>query len=97
MDLPAKPYLAGEEGVSMSLAGVQSKLSVHLLDDGQLAIPIDGAPSGHVLKPDGRERIHGSVQNEAFCLTLARRVGATRCLGHNGVRGRAELLAGGAP
>ena len=74
-DLPAKPFLAGEKGVSMSLAGVQSKLSVRLLEDGQLAIPIDGAPSGHVLKPDSRERLHGSVQNEAFCLTLARRVG----------------------
>lgn len=74
-ELPAKPFLAGDEGVSMSLAGVQSKLSVRLLDNGRLGIPVEGAPSSHILKPDSRERLWGSVHNEAFCLTLARRVG----------------------
>ncbi|MDE0520336.1 MAG: type II toxin-antitoxin system HipA family toxin [Boseongicola sp.] len=74
-ELPAKPFLVGEEGVSMSLAGVQSKLSVRLLDDGRIGIPVDGTPSSHILKPDSPDRFWGSVQNEAFCLTLARRVG----------------------
>ena len=45
-ELPAKPFLVGEEGVSMSLAGVQAKLSVRVLDDGRIGIPIDGARSG---------------------------------------------------
>lgn len=54
--LPAKPFLVGEEGVSMSLAGVQSKLSVRLLDDGQIGIPVDGTPSSHILKPDSLRR-----------------------------------------
>ena len=74
-ELPAKPFLVGEEGVSMSLAGVQSKLPVRLLDDGQVGIPVDGTPSSHILKPDSPDRLWGSVQNEAFCLTLAHRVG----------------------
>ncbi len=74
-ELPAKPFLAGEDGVSMSLAGVQSKLSVRLLDDGRIGIPVDGAPSSHILKPDSPGRLWGSVHNEAFCLTLAHRVG----------------------
>lgn len=74
-ELPHKPFLVGEEGVSMSLAGVQSKLSVRLLADGGLGIPLDGAPSSHILKPDSPGRLWGSVQNEAFCLRLAQRAG----------------------
>ncbi len=71
-ELPRKPFLAGEDGVSMSLAGVQTKLAVARDTDGQLYIPLDGAPSTHILKPDS-DRLIGSVQNEAFCLSLARR------------------------
>lgn len=74
-ELPAKPFLAGKEGVSMSLAGVQTKLSVRQLDDGRFGIPINGTPSSHIVKPDSPGRLWGSVQNEAFCMTLADRVG----------------------
>jgi len=73
-ELPRKPFLAGEEGVSMSLAGVQTKLAVARDADGRLYIPLDGAPSTHILKPDS-DRLLGSVQNEAYCLSLARRCG----------------------
>ncbi len=72
--LPNKPFLVGDEGVSMSLAGVQSKLAVAVTNTGRICIPTDGSPSTHILKPDG-ERLWGGVQNEAFCLTLARRIG----------------------
>ena len=71
-ELPRKPFLAGDDGVSMSLAGVQTKLAVALDTSGRLCIPLDGAPSTHILKPDS-ERLGGSVQNEAYCLALARR------------------------
>ncbi len=74
-ELPAKPFLAGEEGVSMSLAGVQTKLGVAIDDQGRICIPIDGAPSTYILKPDSTDRLFGSVQNEALCLTLARACG----------------------
>lgn len=73
-ELPAKPFLAGDEGVSMSLAGVQSKLAVRVFEDGRLGIPINGAASSHILKPDST-RLAGGVQNEAFCLTLAKLCG----------------------
>jgi serine/threonine-protein kinase HipA len=73
-ELPRKPFLAGEEGVSMSLAGVQTKLAVSRDSDGSLYVPLDGAPSTHILKPDS-DRLPGSVQNEAYCLTLAKRCG----------------------
>ena len=72
-ELPSKPFLAGEEGVSMSLAGVQTKLAVAVDQTGCICIPMDGSPSTHILKPDA-PRLLGSVQNEAFCLTLARRM-----------------------
>jgi serine/threonine-protein kinase HipA len=72
-DLPNKPFLVGEEGVSMSLAGAQSKLAVAVDEGGRICIPMNGSPSTHILKPDS-PRLPGGVQNEAFCLTLARRM-----------------------
>lgn len=72
-DLPNKPFLVGEEGVSMSLAGAQTKLAVAVDDEGRVCIPMNGSPSTHILKPDA-PRLWGGVQNEAFCLTLARRM-----------------------
>jgi len=73
-ELPKKPFLAGDEGVSMSLAGVQNKLGVAINAKNKICIPTDGAPSTHILKPDS-EQLFGGVQNEALCLTLARRCG----------------------
>jgi len=72
-ELPQKPFLVGEHGVSMSLAGVQDKLPVAMAD-GKLAIPINGTPSTHIIKPDS-PRLPGNVHNEAFCLKLAQLVG----------------------
>lgn len=72
-ELPSKPFLVGEDGVSMSLAGAQEKLPVALVD-GSIAIPVNGASSTHILKPDN-PRLAGSVQNEALCMVLARRCG----------------------
>ena len=44
-ELPKKPFLVGDDGVSMSLAGVQLKIGMHLGDDGEISIPVEGAPS----------------------------------------------------
>ncbi len=57
----------------MSLASAQDKLPVALID-GQLCIPINGAASTHILKPDN-PRLPGSIENEALCMNLARRCG----------------------
>ena len=73
-ELPSKPFLVGEDGVSMSLAGVQTKLGVAIDDKGRICVPINGAPSTWILKPDS-ERLYGGVQNEALCLALAKRLG----------------------
>jgi serine/threonine-protein kinase HipA len=71
--LPHKPFLAGDEGISMSLAGAQTKLAVAVDETGRISIPMNGSPSTHILKPDV-PRLCGCIYNEAFCLTLARRI-----------------------
>lgn len=71
--LPRVPMLAGEGGARLSLAGAQSKLPV-VLFGGQIAVPLPGQPSTHLIKPEP-DRFPGLAANEAFCLALARAVG----------------------
>jgi serine/threonine-protein kinase HipA len=68
-ELPRRPLLAGEKGIRLSLAGVQDKLAV-CIQDGTISLPLGGAPSTHVLKPNA-ERFEGVVFDEAFCMELA--------------------------
>ena len=68
--LPRRPLLAGEDGIRLSLAGAQHKLPVTYLD-GQYYLPANGSPSTHIIKPP-IDDLEGSVENEAFCMILAR-------------------------
>lgn len=90
-ELPARPFLVGEDGVSMSLAGAQEKLPVALAEGGQIAIPINGAASTHILKPDN-PRLAGSVQNEALCMVLARHCGLSVAPVTTGLAGARSYL-----
>src|ERR1700704_2815456 len=72
-ELPNKPFPVGDEGVSMSLAGAQTKLAVAVDSEGRVCIPMNGSPSTHILKPDA-PRLRGGFKKEAFCLPLARRM-----------------------
>ncbi|OWV78090.1 phosphatidylinositol kinase [Rhizobium sp. R635] len=90
-ELPAKPFLVGERGVSMSLAGVQEKLPVFVDEGGAISIPVDGTPSTHIIKPDTR-RLAGSVENEAFCLALARACGLDAAEATIGIAGKRRYL-----
>ncbi|MEA3362686.1 MAG: type II toxin-antitoxin system HipA family toxin [Thermodesulfobacteriota bacterium] len=72
-ELPQKPFLAGEVGFRLSLAGVQNKLPV-LFSQGQFALPQGGAPSNCIIKPP-IETLDGTVENEAFCMILAAAIG----------------------
>ena len=69
-DMPQRPMLAGQQGLRLSLAGAQDKLPVVATDDGRIGLPLNGAPSTHILKP-AITGVDGSVFNEAFCMTLA--------------------------
>lgn len=72
-ELPKRPLLAGEKGVRLSLAGAQDKIAVRI-DGDQVSLPLDGAPSTHILKP-AIERFEGVVFNEALSMKLAAAVG----------------------
>lgn len=89
-ELPVRPFLADEVGVTMSLAGAQDKLPV-AMPGGKLAIPLNGAASTHILKPDN-PRLHGSVQNEALCMVLSRRIGLRTAPVTTGVAGARSYL-----
>ena len=71
--LPHRPLLAGEAHVRLSLAGAQDKLAVHVAE-AQISLPLDGAPSTHILKP-AISRFEGIVVNELLCMKLAKAIG----------------------
>lgn len=73
-ELPRHPLLAGEDGIRLSLAGAQDKLAVGIIEKEVISIPLNNAPSTHILKP-ANPRFKGLVENEAFCLELANLVG----------------------
>ncbi len=86
--LPGCPLLAGEEGVTMSLAGAQAKLPVAIFDQ-KIALPLRGAASTHILKPSS-ERLYATVENELLCMRLAAKIGLQ-------VAPTAVGVAGGSP
>lgn len=68
-----RPMIVGEDGLRLSLAGAQDKLPIAVIDD-QIALPRNGAPSTHILKPINRDFL-SLIENECFCLNLARTIG----------------------
>ncbi len=72
-ELPKKPLLAGETGIRLSLAGAQNKLAL-TVTDGRYLMPLNGAPSTHILKPQSPHFDH-LVENECLCMQLAAKVG----------------------
>ncbi len=72
-ELPMSPFLSTEKGVSISLAGAQSKLPLYY-DGNQLFLPKFGAPSNCILKPT-IPGVEHSVENELYCMKLAQAIG----------------------
>jgi len=60
--------------VRISLAGVQEKLLLTRMPDGNWGRPVDGTPSTHILKPEIAAYPH-TVENEAFCMRVAANLG----------------------
>ena len=73
-ELPRRPLAADpEEGTRLSLAGAQPKLPV-IREGEDVALPINAAAATtHIIKPEP-SRFPGLVDNEAFCMELARAV-----------------------
>jgi serine/threonine-protein kinase HipA len=64
--------IPGDTG-QFSLAGAQPKTAL-LLEDGRWGVPSGRVPTTHILKPPSAN-FHGHVENEHFCLELARAIG----------------------
>lgn len=68
--VPTRPLLAGEKGIRLSLAGAQAKLPL-VVDGKHFYLSLNGSPSTHLIKPAVPD-LPESVENEAFCMFLAR-------------------------
>jgi serine/threonine-protein kinase HipA len=68
-ELPSRPMLAGQDGLRLSLAGVQDKLPV-VFDGQRIGLPRKRTPSSHILKP-AIHAVEDSNLNEGFCMALA--------------------------
>ena len=73
-DTPVEPIGTLSAAARISLAGAQEKVALYRTDDGQWALPLGGHPSSHILKPQST-RFERLVENEHYCMTLARRSG----------------------
>ncbi len=73
IDLPYHPLFIGMQGMRMSLAGVQDKAALCIVN-GKLCIPKGSTPTTHILKPM-IPKYPLSVQNEYLCLKTAKRIG----------------------
>lgn len=62
-----------EDGLRISLAGAQRKLSICIDHDGNPLLPLGSSPSTYIIKPDiqGVEGVWASAVNETFTMTLA--------------------------
>jgi len=66
------------EGLCLSLAGAQDKATICLIEN-KIAIPTDGCPTTHILKP-AIKGYDGIIQNEYLCLKIAARISLTALL-----------------
>ena len=57
-----------------SLSGAQAK-TAFLLDGGRFGVPSGRTPTTHILKPPLAGSFPGHVENEHFCMALARELG----------------------
>ena len=84
---PVEPLATVSRRARISVAGAQDKVALHDEGDEQWSVPIGGAPSTHLLKPESR-RYPGLVHNEHWCMNVASlamvesaRTGVARILG----------------
>ena len=72
-ELPRKPLFMDVDGLRLSLAGVQDKAAICLINN-EIAIPQNNCPTTHILKPMS-DHYDGLAENEYFCLKLAKKIG----------------------
>lgn len=66
-----------QDGLRISLAGAQRKLSICIDKDGNPLLPLGSSPSTYIVKPDihSIDSVWASAINETFVMTLAAKLG----------------------
>lgn len=72
-EMPRNPLLLASEDLRLSLAGAQQKIPV-FHEDGKFFLPRGSHTSSHIIKPAIPD-LTDIVENEAYCMELARRLG----------------------
>jgi serine/threonine-protein kinase HipA len=69
--------IQSEDGLRISLAGAQKKLSICINDDGNPLLPLGSSPSTYIIKPDikGVDGVWSSAINETLVMSLAAKLG----------------------
>lgn len=69
--------IQAEDGLRISLAGAQRKLSICIDQNGNPLLPLGSSPSTYIVKPDiqGVDGVWASAINETFTMRLAPRLG----------------------
>lgn len=70
----SRPLIKADKNLRLSLAGAQEKLALANLD-GKWYLPVNGAPSTHILKPSRIGSLSSLAQNEYICMKLAKHFG----------------------
>lgn len=66
-----RPLIKADDKLRLSLAGAQEKLALAKIN-GEWYLPLNGAPSTHILKPTRTGILSSLAQNEYICMKLAK-------------------------
>ena len=69
-----RPLIKADDKLRLSLAGAQEKLALVKIN-GEWYLPLNGAPSTHILKPARKGSLSSLAQNEYICMKLAKSFG----------------------
>lgn len=73
-NIQQRPFIKSEDKLRLSLAGAQEKLPLAYFN-GEWYLPLNGAPSTHILKPTREGTLSTLAQNEYNCMQLAKKCG----------------------
>lgn len=73
-NIPVRPFIKADDKLRLSLAGAQEKLSLAYFNN-EWYLPLNGAPSTHILKPTREGGLSTLAQNEFKCMKLAKQCG----------------------
>ncbi len=90
-ETPIEPLGSVSRRARISIAGAQDKATLYRTAEGTWAVPTGGHPSTHILKPQSAA-FPGLVENEHWCMEVARRAGLATARTWIETVGRTQVL-----